>query len=346
MNTFWHIIIIFAAFGGLLLTLYIRRKKQKQETMVCPFDSDCDAVIYSEYSKFFGIPIEILGLFYYGTIAAAYALFLAFPELAPSSLVFTVLTTTVAALLFSFYLIFLQAFAIKQWCTWCLASAGICVIIFASALAGSESRLFPLLFEYRDILGIIHLIGIAIGVGGATIADIFFFRFLKDFRVSERESDMMRAFSNILWFAQAILVISGIGLYLPEIKRLIQSPEFLVKAIVVAVIIINGAISNLLVAPKLVKISFGEKYGHEDGKIRRIRRTAFALGAISVVSWYAALILNALPKTRFGLLPVSADSTGFISLLAAYLLLLFTAIFASQIFERAITKKARATNNH
>jgi uncharacterized membrane protein len=134
----WHTVIILAALGGFILAFYIRHKKQTHEKMVCPIGSDCDAVIYSEYSKFFGIPLEILGLFYYGLVAVGYALFLAFPVLASPLAVFGILTLTTAAFLFSLYLTFIQAFALKQWCTWCLMSAGICAIIFATALSISE----------------------------------------------------------------------------------------------------------------------------------------------------------------------------------------------------------------
>lgn len=336
MNTFLHIIVIFAAFGGFLLAFYIRHKKQKRETMVCPLDSDCDAVIYSPYSKFFGIPVEILGLLYYGVVAIAYACFVVFPTLIVSPSLFTVLLVTTAALLFSLYLTFLQAFTIRQWCTWCLMSAGLCAIIFASALAGSEFRLTSLLVEHRTVLGIIHLLGVALGVGGATFSDVFFFKFLKDFRISEWEADVMHTFSNIIWFALAILVISGFGLYLPNSERLNQSPKFLVKITAVSVIVVNGALLNLLIAPKLAKISFGEKHEHKTGELRRLRKAAFALGAVSITSWYTALILGSLREMPFN----------FSFMLGAYIMIVFTAMAISQIFEHAIAKGAASPDRH
>lgn len=152
MNTISYIILIFSAFGGFSLAFYIRHKKQTHEKMACPLDSDCDAVIYSRYSRLFGIPVEILGLFYYGLIAAGYALFLLFPALASPLAVFGVLVITVAAFLFSIYLTFIQALALKQWCAWCLMSAGLCTIIFATALGASEFSFVSLLGQY--IMGI------------------------------------------------------------------------------------------------------------------------------------------------------------------------------------------------
>lgn len=332
MIILWNIILIFAAFGGFLLSFYIRHKKSSHEKMVCPLDSDCDAVIYSDYSKFFGIPVEIIGLFYYGAIAISYSLFLAFPHFAPPLIVFAVLTLTIAAFLFSLYLTFIQAFALKQWCTWCLMSAGICAVIFATALSVSEFGFFSLLAEHHDLIAIFHIFGVALGLGGATITDIFFFKFLKDFRISEWEADVMRTLSQTIWFALAILVLTGLGLYLPEAEELNQSAKFLAKMIVVAVIIVNGAFLNLLVAPKLVKISFGEKHEHQSGELHHERKIAFALGAVSIVSWYSAFILGIARK-------VPLD---FWSLILIYILLISGAIVASQVMERFFVKRANS----
>jgi uncharacterized membrane protein len=331
MSTLWHIILIFAAFGGFLLAFYIRHKKQARETMVCPLHSDCDAVIYSEYSRFLGIPVEILGLFYYGLVAVGYALFLTLPALASPLVVFSVLALTTAAFLFSLYLTFIQAFLLKQWCAWCLASAGLCAVIFATALSISEFGFVSLLDRYRGLVLAGHFLGVALGLGGATITDIFFFKFLKDFRISEWEAEVMHTLSQVIWFALALLVLSGFGLYLPETERLNQSAKFLVKMIAVAVLIVNGSFLNLLVAPKLVKISFGERHRHEAGELHHIRKLAFALGAVSLVSWYSAFILGMLRASPLEFLP----------LLLIYLFLLGGAIIGSQVMERSLSKRAQ-----
>jgi uncharacterized membrane protein len=332
----WHAIIILAALGGFILAFYIRHKKLTHEKMVCPIGSDCDAVIHSEYSIFLGIPVEIIGLFYYGLIAVNYTLFLIFPWFAPPFIVFGVFVLTIAAFLFSLYLTFIQAFTLKQWCTWCLMSAGICTLIFATAISISEFGFVPLLERYYQIILIGHLLGLALGLGGATITDIFFFKFLKDFRISEWEVEILHTLSQVIWFALAILVLTGLGLYLTESKELSQSAKFLVKMIVVAVIIVNGAFLNLLIAPKLVKISFGEKHKHETGELHYIRKIAFMLGAISIVSWYSAFILGMLQR----------PPTGFLPLLSIYIFILIVAIVGSQFMEQAFIKRANSTNNH
>jgi len=176
----------------------------------------------------------------------------------------------------------------------------------------------------------LHLIAAAIGLGGATITDVFFFKFLKDFKISESESEILRTLSQVIWFTLALIVLTGIGLYLPASERLLISSKFLVKMIVVGVIIINGAFLNLLISPKLVHISFGESHHHESGELHRLRKLAFALGAISSVSWYSAFILGSLRRLSFS----------FQELLGIYLILVVIAVIGSQVIERRLVKRA------
>lgn len=330
MSTLFYTLIVFVSFGGFLLAFYIRHKKGSSEKLVCPIGSDCNAVVHSEYSFFFGVPIELLGIFYYGLVAACYGIFLVVPHLASPFVLFAILAMTTSAFLFSLYLTFIQAFVLRQWCTWCLTSAGFCAVIFSAAMAGSQFGLVSLLAEYSGIILAIHLLGAAVGIGGATISDVLFFKFLKDFRISETEADILGTLSQVIWFALCVVVISGIGLYLPEMSRLNESPKFLVKMIVVGVIIINGAFLNLWITPKLVKISFGGSHNHEAGELVLFRRFAFALGAVSIISWYSAFVLGFLRKS-----PLE-----FPWLLGLYFAMLAIGIAGSQLTERMVARRS------
>ena len=282
LNTFWHVILIFAAFGGFLLAFYIRHKKQANEKLICPLDSDCESVIHSSYSMFLGFPVEVLGMIYYGVAALSYGLFLMFPQFVLPIAVFFVLVLSTAAFFFSLYLTSIQLFAIRQLCTWCLVSAGLSTAIFFTTLAGSEFGFLNLLFEYKWIILMIHLFGFGIGLGTVTVTDVLFFKFLKDLRISEFESDVLRTLSQIVWFALAVVIISGIALYLPLMEELNQSGKFLAKMSVVAVILMNGIFLNVAVFPKLIKISFGGKHEHQEGELGRLKKAAYASGAVSL----------------------------------------------------------------
>lgn len=141
-----YVIIIFLGFGGFLIASYIRHhKKNVQEALICPLKANCDSVIHSDYSKFLGIPVENLGVTYYVFVAIGYGLLIIFPNLELPLVASGLMFATVCAFAFSVYLTLIQAFALRNWCTWCLISAGICVAIFA--LAAANSPLFSGLFS-------------------------------------------------------------------------------------------------------------------------------------------------------------------------------------------------------
>lgn len=124
-------IIISLSSAGFLIVIYIRHHKNNVEAaLVCPLRANCDLVIHSNYSKFLGIPVELLGLLYYLFVMVIYTTFLVFPKTAVSLLIALVHLASITAFAFSAYLTMVQAFAIKNWCTWCLISAAISVSIF------------------------------------------------------------------------------------------------------------------------------------------------------------------------------------------------------------------------
>ena len=122
-------IIIFVAFAGFLLASYINKKKKKKVKLVCPMRSNCDTVINSDYSKIYGIKLEVLGMIYYAFIALGYGVVNNFPSLS-DILSNILLPFSFFAFIFSLYLISVQAFVLKQWCFWCLSSALFSTIIF------------------------------------------------------------------------------------------------------------------------------------------------------------------------------------------------------------------------
>ena len=262
-EVFFYIPIIFASFGGFLLAFYIHHKKSKKETMVCPLDSNCETVIYSPYARFLGIPVELLGMLYYAGIAAGYAAFLMLPQFATPLAHFVVFFASATALLFSLYLTFLQAIVIKEWCTWCLGSAALTTIIFALSILGTSSNALVLLRQHAASIRVVYMFGVSIGTGAATIAFVFFLKFLKDFRMSEWESDISHTLSQVMWFALGAIRLSGVALYLPAAEQFNASATFLIRVIVIAALIVNSALLNLFVVSRLAHISFGQTHGHE-----------------------------------------------------------------------------------
>lgn len=135
------ILIIVLAVCGFFVAKYIRRHKKQNKPLVCPIRFDCHTVVHSDYSKFFGIPVEILGMTYYAFTAIFYSLMLILNSIykLPESMGFLLLPMValmpllaLVAFLFSAYLIGVQIFVLKKGCSWCIVSAIISAIIFAT----------------------------------------------------------------------------------------------------------------------------------------------------------------------------------------------------------------------
>ncbi len=322
---------VFLAFIGFLIAFHIHHKNRTGERLVCFVGRDCDAVVKSEYAAFLGVPITLWGMGYFAFVGIAYLAHLIYPQIGTDAFILAALALTSAAFLFSLYLIFIQMFALRQWCEWCLATAVISASIFFLAISEYKFDLLPLLSANRELLAMLHIFAGAVGVGAATITDVFFFKFLKDSRISVEEADILKTISNIIWVALAAIVLTGAGLYLPEMNILNNSPKFLVKIIGVAVLIVNGSALNLIVSPRLINISFGEKHRHTPGELHLLRKFAFALGAISIVSWYFVFMMGALRQISYG----------FGELIFVYGGLLVISVLVSQIAEAVIEHRSR-----
>jgi uncharacterized membrane protein len=122
MHTIIINLISILAIFGFSLAFYLYSKKKAKTKLICPMRSDCDTVIHSDYSRIIGIPVEVLGMLYYGFIGISYtAIFVL--NLWSEQIAIILLGISLCAALFSMYLVLIQAFVVKHWCTWCLFSA-------------------------------------------------------------------------------------------------------------------------------------------------------------------------------------------------------------------------------
>lgn len=129
-----HFLPIVIAGGGFFLAFYIFTKKKRKEKLVCPLNSDCDAVVHSQYSTFLGISLEVMGMAYFAFITIFFLSALFIPQLHSGYFLFLTPVMTFGAFLFSIYLVSVQLLLIKQWCAWCLISTILCTMEFILVL--------------------------------------------------------------------------------------------------------------------------------------------------------------------------------------------------------------------
>lgn len=174
--------------------------------------------------------------------------------------------------------------------------------------------------EAKNWFVALHLLGLAFGLGGATIADVLFFRFLKDLQISEKESEALSVVSKMVFFGLALLILSGLGIFLSAPETYMNSSKFLIKMFIVLVVSLNGLILHKVLHPRLQHIVWRGAVRH---RLRNYRKMAFACGAVSVSSWYLAFMLGMLKS-----IPLS-----FWWALLCYFVVLFFAVLVSQFVE-------------
>lgn len=125
-----QILIILSGVCGFLVARHIRNHKTKNTILVCPIRFDCHTVVHSDYSRFFGIPVEFLGMIYYALIALSYFVLLPASDSIPFLLVNSLIAVSLIAFIFSLYLIAVQIFILKKGCSWCIVSSIISAFIF------------------------------------------------------------------------------------------------------------------------------------------------------------------------------------------------------------------------
>lgn len=318
--TLFHISISVVSCIGFVVSLYIFIKKRKNKKIVCPLRGSCDRVLASDFNTLFGIPLEVFGMGYFGLLAFYHVLFFFHPIFSQPVFVFIHAFLTIGGGLLSLYLILIQAFVLRSWCTWCIISAIVSFSITVLFFLGQSSMLPVVLAHFVKVNTVFHLFGMAVGVGAVTITDVFFFKFLKDYKITDEEESTLGVLSQVIWAALGLLFITGILLYIPKSEELLVSGKFLTKMIVLCVIAINGFVLSFILSPKLKTIDFGHRLLGDNLFLRKV---SCALGAISISSWYFAFFLGSMRGWNIS----------FLYIFVSYVCILSIAIIGSQIFE-------------
>jgi hypothetical protein len=117
----------------------------------------------------------------------------------------------------------------------------------------------------------VHLIGLALGMGGATTGDLLILRGM--IRGGPFPTDLLKDLSWAIWIGVATLTASGFMLFAMKPTAYVHSSGFLAKMIVVGVLILNGLVLHTRL-PKL-----------------ELSVATLMLGAISTVSWYSSMAI-------------------------------------------------------
>lgn len=291
-----------AAISGFGVSFYIFYTKKNKGQLVCPTGSDCNAVVKSRYSKFLGVPLEHLGMAYYFVVTASYATLIFAQLFLPGYFVSLLTGLTAFAFLFSLYLIFVQAFLLRQWCIWCLLSSGLSIIIFITALT-SFDLFVRFLGGITDLLKAMTELGFVLGLGAEIAAVFLFIKFLADRDIDEKELKTLQMLYELIWLGLALTIFSQISFYIVEPEKLAVSGTFLVESLALFVALLCNAVLMIIFAPFLAIIPFDRGQPQKGFSFfGSLRKPTFLTGAIAVSSWLFAFAVSYFPDYGFTIL--------------------------------------------
>ncbi|MDA0207980.1 MAG: hypothetical protein O3B64_01035 [bacterium] len=148
---------------------------------------------------------------------------------------------------------------------------------------------------------IFHLLGVALGVGGAYTSDVIILTALRDHRLSKNEYVILHRAGYVVIFGLFLLIASGVGLFLSDPQGYLASTKFLTKMIIVGIVTVNGCLLHLYSLPLLKRHL--NKHLLKEKTFQKDIPYIILLASISVTSWTSALILGALPR-----IPISIES--------------------------------------
>jgi uncharacterized membrane protein len=117
--------------AGFAVAGYLTWAHYAGETVVCLRSGGCETVQKSSYSEIAGVPVAVLGLGFYAAMFMLVGWDTENARLAAAALAFV-------GVLFSAYLLVVQAFVIHAFCVWCVAND---VVIAPSLAAVAAQRL-------------------------------------------------------------------------------------------------------------------------------------------------------------------------------------------------------------
>lgn len=142
---------------------------------------------------------------------------------------------------------------------------------------------------------IVHVLGVVLGMGGALVSDMLFSFFSKDKNLNKTELKTLSILSKLILYSLVVISISGVAIFLSDPSGYLASAKFLAKMTILVVLVLNGYLLNKYVWPHLLDRGFFTLKSE-----RNIRRLAFVLGAVSVISWLSVFFLGMLDGLDMG----------------------------------------------
>lgn len=120
-----HKLLLVFVVAGIIVSSYLYLKTYDPSSVACSVGGGCETVLSSHYAKIFNFPVAGLGILWY--LGALILTWLVYFRRIWSELPLKIWAG--GGLAFSLYLLYLEKYVIRAYCTWCLVSLGLVVLI-------------------------------------------------------------------------------------------------------------------------------------------------------------------------------------------------------------------------
>jgi len=118
-------LLVVLASAGVVVSSYLTLKVADPSSVVCSIGGGCEKVLGSQYATMFGVPVSAYGVAWYLVVLGL--IFGTYINRSVSSYILKLFA--LSGLAFSLYLFWVSRYLIGAYCTWCLASLGLVVLI-------------------------------------------------------------------------------------------------------------------------------------------------------------------------------------------------------------------------
>lgn len=140
-----------------------------------------------------------------------------------------------------------------------------------------------------ELFNFLHFIGLAFGLGGATIATIISIKSEKDKNIEKIQMKIMSPIVKLIWIGLILLIISGIAIPF-YIKWTLNTKLLIIKHVLVVWIVIFGIFIGM--SSKKMKILTQVLKEKPSPKFLKLKKQIKYLSIINLILWYLTTFLS------------------------------------------------------
>jgi hypothetical protein len=137
----------------------------------------------------------------------------------------------------------------------------------------------------------VNIFAYALGASLAIVTEFLTLKFLKDFKIDQKEKIMLMYLWQILWSAIFLIIISSFAIFIFELKIFDNQRLYLIKSMIFSFIIFGSILMSFFILPKLDKSKISCSVMHITST-SFYRNIAIAFSTMLLISWLLSVFIS------------------------------------------------------